>query len=43
MDSNKQDRQLAALLTSIAITGFAVIYWVIQIQGVRDMLAMAYG
>ncbi len=43
MDNNKKDQQLAALLASTVIIGFAVIYWVIQIQDVREMLAMAYG
>jgi hypothetical protein len=43
MNNKKQDQQLAALLASLAIIGFSLVYWVIQIQGVREMLAMAYG
>ena len=42
MQRNK-DTQLAALLASAAvISGFAL-YWIIQIQAVREMLALAYG
>ena len=38
-----RDAQLAALLACAAvITGF-VLYWVLQIQAVRESLAIAYG
>jgi Na+/proline symporter len=43
MNNKKQDQQLAALLSSLAIIGFSLVYWAVQIQGVREMLAMAYG
>jgi hypothetical protein len=40
---NPNDAQLAAALSSAAIiVGFAV-YWTLQIQSVREMLALAYG
>ena len=38
-----KDTQLAALVASASIIGFAVIYWGFQIQGVREMLELAYG
>lgn len=38
-----KDAQLAAYLYTAAVfAGFAV-YWVLQIQSVREMLALAYG
>jgi hypothetical protein len=38
-----KDIQLAALLVSAAVVvGFAI-YWSLQIQSVREMLALAYG
>ena len=40
--SNK-DTQLAALLASAAVIGSFALYWIIQIQAVREMLALAYG
>jgi hypothetical protein len=43
MDNKQRDQQLAALLASSSILGFAFIYWVVQIQDVLEMLAMAYG
>jgi len=43
MNNKQRDQQLAALLASVGIIGFALIYWLIQIQDVREMLAMAYG
>jgi hypothetical protein len=43
MDIKKRDQQLAAVLAALTIIGFALIYWGIQIQGVLDTLAMAYG
>lgn len=42
-ERSRQDAQIAAALAStVVVLGFAV-YWVIQIQGVREMLALAYG
>jgi len=38
-----KDSQLAALVASASVIGFAVIYWGFQIQGVREMLELAYG
>ena len=40
---NNRDLQGAALLSSAIIIGGSVLYWVIQIQAVREMLALAYG
>jgi hypothetical protein len=38
-----KDAQIAAALAStVVVLGFAV-YWIIQIQDVREMLALAYG
>ena len=37
------DTQLAALLASAAIVAGFALYWIIQIQAVREMLALAYG
>ena len=42
MRSNK-DTQWAALLASAAVIGGFTLYWIIQIQAVREMLALAYG
>ncbi len=44
-DSNNKllDLQLAALAASGTILVFMVIYWAVQIQDVREMLALAYG
>lgn len=41
--SCSNDVQLAALLASSAVTVGFVIYWTVQIQSVREMLALAYG
>ena len=41
--SGSKDVQLAALLASSAVTVGFVIYWVLQVQSVREMLALAYG
>lgn len=41
-DHNK-DVQAAAVLASATIVGGFVLYWVIQVQAVREMLALAYG
>jgi hypothetical protein len=38
-----RDAQLAALLASTAVIAGIVLYWVMQIQAVRESLAMAYG
>jgi hypothetical protein len=38
-----KDTQLAALLASSAVTVGFLIYWALQIQSVREMLALAYG
>lgn len=35
--------ELIAFYSSIIIIGVGVIYWVIQINGVLEMLEMAYG
>jgi hypothetical protein len=43
MDNKQKDQQLAALIASLSIIGFALAYWAIQIQDVRELLAMAYG
>jgi hypothetical protein len=43
MDIKKKDQQLAALLASLSIIGFALFYWANQIQDVLKTLAMAYG
>ncbi len=37
------DVQMAAVAVSASIIVFFVVYWVIQIQSVRELLAMAYG
>jgi len=43
MDSNRKDRQLAALLAASGIIGAALVYWAIQIRYVLETLAMARG
>jgi hypothetical protein len=40
---DSKDAQLAALLASSAVTVGFLIYWALQIQSVREMLALAYG
>lgn len=40
---NEKDVQAAALLASATIAGGFFLYWVVQIQAVREMLALAYG
>jgi hypothetical protein len=37
-----RDLQLAALAASATIIGCFVVYWFLQIQDVREMLALAY-
>jgi hypothetical protein len=39
----QRDLQLAALAASATIIGFFLVYWFLQIQDVREMLALAYG
>jgi hypothetical protein len=39
----QRDLQLAALAASATIVGFFLVYWFLQIQDVREMLALAYG
>ncbi len=40
----KMDRlEMLALATSSAVFVVALVYWGIQIQGVRELLEMAYG
>jgi hypothetical protein len=43
IDPVKKDRQRAALLASLSIILFALIYWAIQIQDVLETLALATG
>ncbi|MFT5580362.1 MAG: hypothetical protein ACI9WS_003127 [Paraglaciecola psychrophila] len=38
-----KDTQLAALVASVSIITFAIIYWGFQIQSVRELLELAYG
>ncbi|MEH6568854.1 MAG: hypothetical protein V7709_07265 [Halioglobus sp.] len=40
---NVRDRETAAIVSSTAILGFFLIYWALQVQEVREMLALAYG
>ncbi len=37
------DAQTAAIVATSTILLFSAVYWTIQIQGVREMLALAYG
>ncbi len=39
----RRDAELAALIACSAVTAGFVIYWALQIQSVREMLALAYG
>ena len=40
----KLDRlEVLAMVFSVAVVGVALVYWGIQIQGVRELLEMAYG
>lgn len=42
-DGAVKDAQLAAyIFTGAVVVGFAI-YWTLQIQSVREMLALAYG
>lgn len=38
-----RDAQLAAVLASAGVIAGFVIYWALQIQAVRESLAIAYG
>ena len=38
-----KDAQVAALLAASTIVVGSVLYWIIQIESVREMLALAYG
>ncbi|NQX88875.1 MAG: hypothetical protein HRT77_09435 [Halioglobus sp.] len=38
-----KDTQGAAVLASVTIVGGLLFYWFIQLQAVREMLALAYG
>ena len=40
---NTKDAQTAAVLASAVIAGGFLLYWAIQIQSVRELLALAYG
>lgn len=42
-DQRTRDAQGAAVLASTSIAAGFAIYWVIQIQSVRELLALAYG
>ena len=42
-DKQRKDLQLAAALGSLGIMVFFAVYWVVQIQAVREMLKLAYG
>ncbi len=42
-EPDNRDAQAAALLASSAIVVGFVLYWVVQVQSVREMLALAYG
>jgi len=41
--TEKNDRQAAAVLASIAVIVGFVVYWASEIQAVRAMLELAYG
>lgn len=40
---NPKDAQAAAWLASAAVVGGFILYWAVQVQAVREMLALAYG
>lgn len=42
-DSELKDQQSAALIAASSFIIFSVIYWVVQIQSVRELLELAYG
>ena len=42
-EAKTKDRQAAALVASGGIILSFVLYWVVQVQGVREMLELAYG
>jgi len=38
-----RDRETAAWISCVAVTIAFTVYWLVQIQDVRELLAMAYG
>ena len=38
-----KDKQAAAVLASVTVVAGFTVYWIVQIQSVREMLALAYG
>lgn len=42
-NSALNDSQAAAIVATTTILIFSAVYWMIQIQGVKEMLALAYG
>ena len=40
---SQADRKTAARVVSVAVAVGFVLYWIVQIQDVRELLAMAYG
>ena len=38
-----RDKQAVAVVASVTIVMGFVVYWVVQIQSVREMLELAYG
>jgi hypothetical protein len=42
-NEENKDKQAAALAASVIVVTAFALYWVAQIQGVREMLALAYG
>jgi hypothetical protein len=43
MDQKKSSRELIALVVSSAIVLTMVVYWIVQINGVRQMFNLASG
>ena len=42
-DTGFKDTEIAAALASATIVLGFLVYWIVQIQDVRDMLELAYG
>ena len=42
-DDSNRDKQVAAVVGSTVIAIGFVVYWVLEIQAVREMLELAYG
>ena len=42
-EQQAKDQGSAAIIASLAIAGGFVVYWIVQIQSVRELLALAYG